>query len=145
MINWRNVDPGKLDPQFRADVEKLLVESQYTWIVLYGYRTLKEQMDLWDKYQAGGPKAAPPGKSAHNYGLAVDVVPAVGEHGLGFKPDWNINDPAWVWLFDAVFKHPRLHSGRSFDDSDHIEAVNWKSLAATAPSMATPSTSTAQR
>lgn len=122
---WRTVDPDKLHPQFRADVEQLLGSSAYSWTVLYGYRSNEEQAALWAKYQAGGALAAPPGRSAHNYGLAVDVVPD-GSPAPGLQPDFDTKHPAWIWLFDAVFHHPRLHSGRSFRDADHIEAVNWK-------------------
>lgn len=125
MIDWRGVDPDKLNQKFRKDVESVLAGSPYSWVVLYGYRSLDEQKELYNKFLAGGPKAAPPGKSAHNYGLAVDVVPD-GSPAPGFQPDWNTGHDAWKWLFDAVFDHPRLHSGRTFNDSDHIEATNWK-------------------
>lgn len=125
MIDWRSVDPNKLDPLFRSDVEALLAASPHTWVVTHGTRTIAEQGELWAKYQAGGPKAAPPGKSPHNFGLAVDVC-LDGSPLPGLQPDWDTTHPGWVWLFDAVFAHPRLHSGRSFNDSDHVEAVNWK-------------------
>ena len=128
-LDWRSVDPEKLDPTFRRDVEALLESSPFAWTVLYGFRSLAEQEKLWRAYQSGGPRAAPPGKSAHNYGLAVDVVPDGDPNKAGLQPDWNTGHPAWKWLFEAVFRHPRLHSGRSFHDSDHIEAVNWKAVA----------------
>lgn len=126
-INWSRVDPVRLKSQFRQDVNALLRDSPYDWTVIYGYRSLAEQQVLWEKYQAGGPKAAPPGKSAHNYGLAVDVA-LDGSDKPGLQPDWNTEHPGWKWLFDAIWKHPRLHSGRSFSDSDHVEAVGWKAL-----------------
>ena len=76
MIVWRKgVDKTLLQPQFLADVEALLGGSPHTWLVTSGHRGIAEQAELYRIYKAGGPKAAPAGKSAHNYGLAIDVVP----------------------------------------------------------------------
>ncbi len=127
MIDWRTVDPTKLQPRFREDLESILQGSAETWVVTHGYRSLAEQAELWAHYQRGGPKAAPPGRSAHNFGLAVDVV-LDGSVSPGLQPDWNTAHPGWTWLFDAVWQHPRLHSGRDFGDADHLEALGWKSL-----------------
>ena len=125
MIDWRRVDPSLLQPAFRIDVEKLLRYSPHSWTITYGYRSLDEQAALWEKYKAAGPRAAPPGKSAHNFGLAVDVA-LDGDDALpGLQPDWNTSHAGWQWLFQAVGDHPRLHSGRSFNDACHIERLNW--------------------
>lgn len=126
-VLWR-VDPLALREPFRADVQRLLHLSPYAWTVTYGYRTLEQQAALFAKYQAGGPRAAPPGKSPHNFGLAIDVA-LDGSEAPGLQPDWDTSHAGWVWLFDAIFDHPRLHSGKSFHDACHIEAVNWKVLA----------------
>jgi hypothetical protein len=45
------------------------------WGGLSTYRSCEVQQDLWERYQAGGPLAAPPGKSWHNLGLAFDLYP----------------------------------------------------------------------
>jgi peptidoglycan L-alanyl-D-glutamate endopeptidase CwlK len=42
--------------------------------VTSGMRSYEEQADLYRKYKAGGPLAAPPGQSNHNFGLAFDVT-----------------------------------------------------------------------
>ena len=125
-IDWRGVDPAKLEPQFRTDVEALLGPSAWTWTVLYGLRTGAEQAALYAKYQAGGPKAAPPGQSPHEYGLAVDIVPDADPDTAGLQPNWNPASPAWQWLFEAVHRHPRLTSGKAFNDSDHLERYAWR-------------------
>lgn len=39
-----------------------------------GYRSLAKQRTLYAAYRRGGPLAAAPGRSAHNYGLAVDIA-----------------------------------------------------------------------
>lgn len=42
------------------------------------YRSFSEQQRLYDRYRAGLSRypAAPPGRSFHNYGLAIDMVAA---------------------------------------------------------------------
>jgi len=124
MIVWR-ANPLGVDRAFREDVEQLLQPSPHTWYILSGARSLTEQAALWAAYQAGGPRAAPPGQSAHNFGLAVDVVADI-EPAPGLQPSWDIRKPAWIWLAAAVDAHPRLHHGRHFGDWPHIERVNWK-------------------
>jgi hypothetical protein len=118
-LTWDCSD-ADLEPQFKADVVDLLTNSPYDWHIEYGYRTIAEQTKLYEAHLAGGPLAAPPGHSAHNFGLAVDVQLIVG--GVA---DWDTSHPGWQWLFAAVLAAPRLHSGRGFGDDDHIERVNW--------------------
>lgn len=67
------------------------------------------------------------GQSAHNYGLALDIVPMVNG-----KPDWNGSDPVWdqigqkgvaaglTWLGSP---------GSSFREKPHFEHANWRALA----------------
>lgn len=42
------------------------------YIAISGTRSFKEQEHLYQKYKAGGPKAAPAGYSWHNFGTAID-------------------------------------------------------------------------
>ena len=127
MIVWRkDVDQTLLEPGFHADIVALLAGSPFTWLVTSGHRGITEQAKLWAIYQAGGPRAAPAGKSAHNYGLAVDVVPDGDTGKPGIQPDWSGSSQAWKWLGDAVDMHPRLRHGRHFGDSPHIQRVEWK-------------------
>src|SRR5258708_376306 len=43
--------------------------------ISHGTRSWAEQSDLYQKYLAHeGGKAAPPGKSAHNYGMAINIA-----------------------------------------------------------------------
>lgn len=141
MIIWRkDVDPGELDPQFLADVLSVLEPMPVTWLVTRASATLAEQEKLyraWRAYRAytrgeGPPapfagKAAAPGKSAHNYRRAVDVVPDGDPTRPGVQPDWTPEPgDAWHDLAAAVDGHPRLRHGRRFGDWPHIEAVNWR-------------------
>lgn len=109
-----------LDPQFGEDIDGTLAASPFAWVVTYGFRTREEQAALYAKYQAGGPLAAPPGRSAHNWGLAVDVAVLTPA-----GPSWDYREDQWHWLWNACDAHARLHSGYHFGDDDHVQAVKW--------------------
>lgn len=124
---WRpSVDPTLLCPAFVGDLVEVLGGSRFGWYVTYGFRTYAEQLALYRKYQAGGPKAAPPGQSAHEFGLAVDVVLDADPTAPGLQPSWNTKLAGWVWLFVAMKAHPRLKSGVLFGDGGHIERYEWR-------------------
>lgn len=123
MITWR-VDSTKLDKQFADDVDELLEGDSAHWFVTYGRRSHEEQSKLYQAYLRGGPLAAPPGHSAHEQGLAVDVTLVVNGHDI-----WNYKDANWRRLVHKIHLHPRLHSLDDIGDTDHIEAVNWRLIA----------------
>jgi len=129
VITWR-VDSALLRPSFRADVEGFLAGSAYSWYVLSGFRGLDEQAKLYAAFLKGGPRAAPPGKSAHNYGCAVDIVLDADPLTPGLQPSWDTKLAAWTWLKVASIPHPRLRGGWRFGDWPHLEAVDWKDYAA---------------
>ena len=125
MIIWQ-VDSHLLQKDFALDVEKLLVDSPYTWYVTSGWRSTKVQTKLYELYKAGkGGKAAPAGKSAHEWGLAIDVV-LDGSLKPGLQMLWDTKHEGWLWLAWAIRKHPRLHSGMWFSDWPHIERYQWE-------------------
>lgn len=74
-VNLSNLDPKILNPLTQAATEyqsktgkKVQVNS--------GYRSIEEQTELYNNYindPDNNPKAAKPGKSFHNYGLAADI------------------------------------------------------------------------
>jgi len=120
MLTWSCSQDG-LEPQFKQDVIDLLTPSEYHWAIVYGFRSIELQTQLYEAHLKGGPLAAAPGKSAHNFGLAVDVQLLVDGQQV-----WDLSNPGWVWLFAAILPTPRLHSGKSFGDADHIERVDWR-------------------
>jgi peptidoglycan LD-endopeptidase CwlK len=70
---------------------------------------------------------AKPGQSAHNYGLALDVVPIV--HG---KPDWSGNSPVWEQLASLGQGHGLQWlgaPGSAFIEQAHFQHPQWKTLA----------------
>ena len=124
-FRWASdVDPEQLDPEFRSDVEQLFGDDEAGWIGTRGYASIDEQNVLYQKYLNGGPLAAPPGKSAHNWRLAMDFARLM----VG-KEIWDYNSADWKRIEDKVDAHPRLHGGWKFpageQDPDHIEAVKW--------------------
>lgn len=128
-LSWGKVDPSLLDPAFRKDVEAFLTASPYLWGVAYGYRSLEQQDELYRKHLAGGPRAAPPGRSAHNFGLAIDVMLDGDPKKPGIQPDWVTTHAGWLWLKAQSIPHPRLRTGWRYKDYGHIEAVNWQLMA----------------
>jgi len=118
-VRW-DVERDLLNPQFGEDIDDVLARSAFAWVVTQGFRTTEEQRALYEKYQAGGPLAAPPGRSAHNWGLAVDV--AILTPG---GPSWDYANDQWYWLWNTCDQHPRLHSGHHFGDDDHVQSTTW--------------------
>lgn len=117
------IDASKLDPEFHGMLLGLLGAIKahgQTFVATYGYRSLEEQRDLYVKYQAGGPRAAPPGKSAHNYGAAVDLARVVNG-----KVDWAPGD--YALLADLAPRY-RLATGAAYQDYGHVELEDWHKL-----------------
>lgn len=66
-----------LHPRVRPYARGLIERAAGQGIIIKvtsGLRSYEEQEELYRKYKAGGPVAAPPGESNHNFGLAFDVT-----------------------------------------------------------------------
>ena len=135
---WRTVDPARLDPAFRAAVIDLFARLPDRYVVTHGARTLEEQSALytaWMAYKRRGftppvaGKAAPPGRSAHNFGMAIDVVVDADPTTERLEPTWDTKVSGWVRLKLALAGHPLLSHGWWFGDWPHIEWRGWKALA----------------
>ena len=90
-----------LEPDVKAIVETILAETSaatgLTWVCVQGRRTMSEQADLYAKGRTTrGPKVtnAPPGSSAHNYGLAADCAPLM--RGTKHSIWWEAPAAAWA-------------------------------------------------
>lgn len=85
-----------------------------------GFETIAQQdarRAAWLRGEPGAGKAAPGGKSAHQYGLADDWC-RDGSEAPGLQPDWT--DPAYL----PLGKHTRavgLLWGVSFGDAPHCQ------------------------
>lgn len=70
---------SKLDPRFRPAAEWLFYVAQYNRlnpILTSAYRSRTDQQRLYNRYLRGEMPypVAPPGRSLHNFGLAIDMV-----------------------------------------------------------------------
>lgn len=70
---------------------------------------------------------AKPGSSAHNFGLAMDVVPML--HG---KPVWEFPDPLWTKV-GALGQEAGLQwygaPGSEFCEAAHFQLPHWRDFA----------------
>lgn len=131
MIKWGSFRPT-LDQVFAQACDDCIGPLPDVWVVTYGRRSQATQAVLFADWKAGtGGMAAPPGESAHEWGLAIDV-------GLQLSPGgsltWDVSHPAFARLWAAILASPHLHSGHSFPadtggkvaaDDDHVESTTW--------------------
>jgi peptidoglycan L-alanyl-D-glutamate endopeptidase CwlK len=122
-----------LRPEVRSMVDAFLASCAAAGIdvlVTSTSRTNEEQAALYAKGRtAPGPKVtnAPPGQSAHNFGLAIDIVPMVNG-----KPDWRGADLVWQQV-GALGQAAGLEwagaPGFPFPEEPHFQLPNWRTVA----------------
>lgn len=128
------VDPSLLWQPFR---ERLFVvirrchERGHDYYATSGTRWWAEQAELHQRHLAGGPLAAPPGCSSHQFGLAVDLAPDADESKPGLQgPDYSAR------AYDVLVEEAQragLVSGRSFRDDPHVQVPRFVSARALQP------------
>lgn len=69
------------------------------------------------------------GWSWHNFGMAVDVAPAVDPASPHFVPDWDLTHPSWARIV-AVGESLGLVSGISWKDEPHLQLTGKFPVAA---------------
>lgn len=119
-----------LELQFRNKIGQLLMAAEIAtgleWIVTSCRRTMAEQQRLYDQGRKTPGQIvtkAPPGHSAHNFGLAADLAPM--KDG---KIWWKAPDQIWKAMADAAVSLG-LTAGyyfKSFKDMPHVEDKSWK-------------------
>jgi len=129
-LSWDGHRVG-LEPEFADDCDSCVGALSWSYRVVFGVRSWALQARLHDAYAADplhAPRAAPPEKSAHVRGLAIDLVLVVNGRDI-----WDYRHQGWIDLHAAIDKHPRLHGGWMFksgpSDDDHVEKVNWQTFA----------------
>jgi peptidoglycan L-alanyl-D-glutamate endopeptidase CwlK len=121
-----------LDPRFAAKAVRVLEACKdrgVDLIVTCTLRSMDEQTLLYARGRdAPGPivTQAQAGQSAHNYGLAMDVVPLV--HG---KPQWSATAPEWQIYGEEVEKAGLEWAGhwKTFKESPHCQMPDWRKYA----------------
>ena len=120
------IDVSRLYGPFLVRLKDALTAAQMRGSDCYptcGWRSFEEQDKRWKAYKAGtGTRAAPAGMSAHNYGIAVDVVPDGDLAKPGLQADYST--PAYRILGEEVRKSG-LVWGDSFGDRPHIQAPDF--------------------
>lgn len=115
------IDADQLWPPF---LERLLhclarcAERGQPYFATYGFRSYEESAELHRKHLAGGPKAAPPGSSGHNFGIACDVAPDANPAKPGLQPKYDVK------LYRVLVEEaPRfgLTTGAPYGDHPHVE------------------------
>lgn len=62
-----------VDPEFQRRALAFLNDNPYGVGIRSGYRSTEQQQALWDKSDKSGRMVAPPGRSNHNHGAALDL------------------------------------------------------------------------
>ena len=88
IANKINLLAPEVRDKFANGVKKFLADNhpQYDCNISFSYRTMAQQRELYRAYQSGGPKAASPGASWHNYAAAIDFVIIEGR-----RANWSNN------------------------------------------------------
>lgn len=123
--------------QFRPLVDQFLdacAAKEIDLLVTCTLRSNDEQAALYAQGRTAPGKRvtnAPPGKSAHNYGLALDVVPMVNG-----KPDWDGSHPVWQTIGDIGIECGLQWAGSPgfpFHELAHFQHPKWRDIAGIDP------------
>lgn len=118
---FARVDTSLLYPPFYEALQGVLeacMRRGARYVVTHGFRSFEQQRGLYVIHRKGGPRAAPEGLSAHNYGLAVDVVADADPATLAVEPAWKA--PAYRVFGEETIK-AGLAWGAAFGDSPHAQ------------------------
>jgi peptidoglycan LD-endopeptidase CwlK len=118
-----------LSPLVRPMVDAFLAAAQAAGLDLLVTCTLRSMEDQAALYAQGRTAPGPivtdaqAGQSAHNYGMAIDIVPIVNG-----KPDWQGKDPVWKQAAQLGQAAGLEWAGKwvNFPESPHFELPNWK-------------------
>lgn len=121
------IDVSKLNPEFYGMLLGLLGAAKAHGLRLlatYGFRSRDEQQKLYEKHLAGGPLAAPPGHSAHEFGCAVDFL-ALAKDGQVIQ---SSRAPEYTDLAELAPRY-RCKTLQQYNDAGHVELENWHDVA----------------
>jgi hypothetical protein len=107
--------------RFAKGVQSFLSSNpDYDLSIAHAYRTIAQQKELYRKYKSGGPKAASPGSSWHNYASAIDLV--IIKDG---RADWT--DSLYTGIARSAFSGQGLVNEISGDAGHFYPAAFGKS------------------
>ena len=138
-----------LEPGFREKVARLIERTELAtgrkWGISDGRRTMAQQKAIYDQPHDGKDNDhdgkidepdekvsnAPPGYSAHNFGLAADLWPLTAKGDF----DWNASRSLFRVMVQIAEEELGLTSGIHFKtipggDAPHVEDPSWKTVQA---------------
>ncbi len=123
---------NEASPRFRPMMLAILTDLDAAGIGYFVgdvYRSPDKSNALYADFLAGGPRAAPGGNSAHNYGEGCDVN--LTENG---KVIGDIKHPSYQKYGAMVRRHGAVWGGDYHGDKDgpHFEHPKWRDLKTTA-------------
>jgi hypothetical protein len=113
-----------LTPSFKDKVQRwsdyVYNQTGYLPKIISGHRSIEEQSKLYERHKRGGPLAAPPGKSYHNFGSAVDIS-FIDPNGK------TITDEDNPELFRAMHKSAEAFGIKGIGESDppHFQDADY--------------------
>lgn len=120
-----------LDPLIKPIIVDLLAKSEAAtgvkWTVTAARRTMADQREIYAQGRTKPGKVvsnAPPGSSAHNYGLAADLAPLKKDGSIW----WEAPKKIWQQMADEAVKLG-LTAGFYFKtifDGPHVEHPEWR-------------------
>ena len=122
-----------LHPEFRLLVDPWLAACQAEHddlIITCTLRTMEEQAVCYAQGRTTPGHIvtrAKPGQSAHNYGLAIDIVPIVAG-----KLIWDETNPLWQTIGHLGLDHGLVWYGAPnapFHEDPHFEMKGWREIA----------------
>ena len=100
-----------LQPAARSALEEAIDDRGTTLRVNSGYRTIAQQLVLYQHFRAGGrcgiPLAARPGRSNHQSGLALDIQDDAGWRSFLQQNGWRWLGPRDRFHFDFIGRNTR--------------------------------------
>jgi peptidoglycan L-alanyl-D-glutamate endopeptidase CwlK len=120
-----------LEPDFRPQVEALIAATENAtgkkWAISDARRSMAQQATIYAQGRTKPGKVvsnAPPGSSAHNFGLAVDLWPLTAKGDF----DWSASDKLFRVMAN-IAKEIGLTPGYYFStihDAPHVEHPRWR-------------------
>jgi peptidoglycan L-alanyl-D-glutamate endopeptidase CwlK len=124
-----------LESGFREQVEELMQKVEEVtglhWVITSGRRTMQEQEVLYAQGRTAPGKVvtkAPPGSSAHNFGLAADLAPLKADGTIW----WEAPKMKWRVMADMALQMglvPGFYFKTIFD-APHVESKDWRTAQA---------------
>ena len=119
-----------LHPVFQPYARAFKAACEVAGLDVLIYCTLRDNAEQAELYALGRTKPgkrvtnAPPGSSAHNYGLALDGVPL-----LNGKPQWAATSPLWQRYGELAVAAGCEWAGNwkgSMREFPHVQMARWR-------------------